>query len=369
MKASVGHVVDLPKSKLGVDIENDFAPEYQVIHGKAKIITELRQAAKDKENIYLAPDPDREGEAIAWHIAEQLDGQAPQRPPRALQRDHQAARCRRRSSTRSELDQQPLRGAADAPHPRPPGRLPDQPAALEEGAARPVGRPRAVGRGAHHRASASARSRPSSQTSTGRSRAQLDGARAADRSPPGSLRIGDQKLDPEKFRVENAEAAERAGRRACAAPPGRVAKVERKERRRFPTPPFITSRLQQEASRKLGFPPSRTMRIAQQLYEGVELGDEGPVGLITYMRTDSTRICARGAAGRARSSSASATATTYLPEDAGPLPHQEGRAGRPRGDPADRRWSGRRRRVARLPRPRRSWRSTRSSGTASSPAR
>ena len=74
VKASVGHVVDLPKSKLGVDVEKDFAPDYQIIHGKGKIITELRQAAKGKENIYLAPDPDREGEAIAWHIAERLDG-------------------------------------------------------------------------------------------------------------------------------------------------------------------------------------------------------------------------------------------------------------------------------------------------------
>src|SRR3990172_8078349 len=74
VKASVGHVVDLPKSKLGVDIERDFQPEYQVIRGKGKIITELRQAAKGKTNIYLAPDPDREGEAIAWHIAAKLDG-------------------------------------------------------------------------------------------------------------------------------------------------------------------------------------------------------------------------------------------------------------------------------------------------------
>src|SRR5262249_16950920 len=72
VKASVGHIVDLPKSKLGVDIANDFTPEYQVIHGKTKIITELRQAAKGKENVFLAPDPDREGEAIAWHIAEKL---------------------------------------------------------------------------------------------------------------------------------------------------------------------------------------------------------------------------------------------------------------------------------------------------------
>src|SRR2546425_13327551 len=76
VKASVGHVVDLPKSKLGVDIENDFEPEYQIIHGKKKVIDELKKAAKDKDKIYLAPDPDREGEAIAWHIAQKIDGKS-----------------------------------------------------------------------------------------------------------------------------------------------------------------------------------------------------------------------------------------------------------------------------------------------------
>src|SRR6185436_13654658 len=84
VKASVGHILDLPKSKLGVDIEKDFAPDYQIIRGKAKIIDELRKAAKDKENIYLAPDPDREGEAIAWHIAQKLDGRGKSKIHRVL---------------------------------------------------------------------------------------------------------------------------------------------------------------------------------------------------------------------------------------------------------------------------------------------
>jgi DNA topoisomerase-1 len=103
------------------------------------------------------------------------------------------------------------------------------------------------------------------------------------------IRIGDSRLDPEKFRVENEESAKDLVTRLREAT-WTVTKVERKERRRFPTPPFITSRLQQEASRKLGYAPNRTMRIAQRLYEGVELGAEGPVGLITYMRTDSVAL-------------------------------------------------------------------------------
>jgi DNA topoisomerase I len=104
VKASVGHVIDLPKSKLGVDIENDFAPEYTVIRGKSKVIDELKKAAKGKENIYLAPDPDREGEAIAWHIARSEWRQRHQHPARPVQRDHQESRSRRRSST-PEIDQ------------------------------------------------------------------------------------------------------------------------------------------------------------------------------------------------------------------------------------------------------------------------
>jgi len=286
VKASVGHVVDLPKSRLGVDIEKDFTPEYQVIHGKSKIITELRQAAKGKENIYLAPDPDREGEAIAWHIAERLDGkrknvrrvlfneitkravQEALKHPKDLDRNLFEAQQTRRILDRlvgyqiSPLLWQKVRRGLSA------GRV-------QSVAVRIVcEREREI--------------QAFQKTEYWSITAQLDA-----QQPPTFaarlVRIGDQKLDPEKFRVENADAAHALVERLRAVP-WRVEKVERKERRRFPTPPFITSRLQQEASRKLGFVPSRTMRIAQHLYEGVELGPDGPVGLITYMRTDSVRI-------------------------------------------------------------------------------
>ncbi len=285
VKASVGHVVDLPKNKLGVDIENDFAPEYQVIHGKGKIIAELRKAAKGKKNIYLAPDPDREGEAIAWHIASKLDGKGSKirrimfneitkravrealEHPRELDRALFEAQQTRRILDRlvgyqiSPLLWQKVRRGLSA------GRV-------QSVAVRMVcEREREI--------------QAFQSTEYWSVTARLEG-----HTPPDFAarltRIGDRKLDPAKFRVENERAANDLVARLGQAR-WTVAKVERKERRRFPTPPFITSRLQQEASRKLGYSPSRTMRIAQRLYEGVELGREGPVGLITYMRTDSVR--------------------------------------------------------------------------------
>jgi DNA topoisomerase I len=286
VKASVGHVVDLPKSKLGVDIEHDFQPDYQVIHGKAKIIAELRKAAKDKENIYLAPDPDREGEAIAWHIAEKLDGnrknirrvlfneitkravQEALEHPRDLDQSLFEAQQTRRILDRlvgyqiSPILWQKVRRGLSA------GRVQSVAVRIVCERERAIQAFKAV----------------EYWSITARLEAQSPPVFAA-----RLARVGDQKLDPEKFRVESAEAAQSLVDRLRDAD-WKVIKVERKERRRYATPPFITSRLQQEASRKLGFSPSRTMRIAQRLYEGIELGSEGPVGLITYMRTDSTRV-------------------------------------------------------------------------------
>jgi DNA topoisomerase-1 len=311
VKASVGHIVDLPKSRLGVDVEKDFAPEYQIIHGKRKIITELRQAAKGKENIYLAPDPDREGEAIAWHIADRLDGerknvrrvlfneitkravQEALKHPQELDRDLFEAQQTRRILDRlvgyqiSPLLWQKVRRGLSA------GRV-------QSVAVRIV---------CEREREIQAFQRVEYWSIT----AQLDG-----REPPTFaarlVRIGERKLDPEQFRLADGAAAGALVERLRGAT-WRVDAVERKERRRFPTPPFITSRLQQEASRKLGFVPSRTMRIAQRLYEGVELGAEGPVGLITYMRTDSVRI-APEALEDVRRFIGERYGRDYLPEDA-----------------------------------------------------
>lgn len=286
VKASVGHIMDLPKNKLGVDVEKGFAAEYHVIQGKAKVVEDLRKAAKDKEYIYLASDPDREGEAIAWHVAEKLAKKGKKlrrlllneitkkavqeavKHPAELNRDRYEAQIARRVLDRlvgyqiSPLLWKKVRRGLSA------GRV-------QSVAVRVI---------------------------TEREReiqafvaeeywsiiANLEG-----RLPPAFearlAKVGDKRIDNKTFRIANeAEAKEILDHLKGAE--WTVAKVEKRERRRNPAPPFITSRLQQEAARKLGYSPARTMGIAQRLYMGVELGDEGSVGLITYMRTDSPRI-------------------------------------------------------------------------------
>ena len=318
VKASVGHIMDLPKSRLGVNIEKDFEPEYQVLHGKKKIISELKQAAKGKENIYLAPDPDREGEAIAWHIAENLGQrknvhrvlfneitkrsvQEAVRNPQQLDRNLYEAQQTRRILDRlvgyqiSPLLWKKVRRGLSA------GRV-------QSVAVRIIcEREREI--------------QAFTPTEYWSITARLEG-----QQPPAFsarlFRVGDNRLDPEKFRIADAAAAHALVDRLRTAT-WVVARVERKERRRFPTPPFITSRLQQEASRKLGYAPSRTMRIAQRLYEGVELGEQGAVGLITYMRTDSTRI-APEALQQVRGFIAERFGKDYLPEQAVAYPSKKG---------------------------------------------
>lgn len=308
VKASVGHILDLPKSKLGVDIERDFAPDYQVIHGKKKIITELKAAAKGKEHVFLAPDPDREGEAIAFHIAESLGPNVPvQRVlfneitkkavqeaianPRQLDKDRYDAQQARRVLDRlvgyqiSPLLWKKVRRGLSA------GRVQSVAVRIVCEREREIQAFRAK--------------EYWSITAT------LEGG-----NPPAFtarlFRLGESRLDPEKFRVENeATATDLVAKLHQGS--WRVRSVERKERRRNPTPPFITSRLQQEASRKLGYPPKRTMRIAQNLYEGIELGPQGAVGLITYMRTDSTRL-SPDAVRDARGFIESRYGKNYLPE-------------------------------------------------------
>jgi DNA topoisomerase-1 len=286
VRASVGHILDLPKSKLGVDVGNDFSPDYSVIPGKSKIITELRKAAKEKDMVFLAPDPDREGEAIAWHIAEKIG--VPQsklkrvlfneitkdavqkaiKNPLPLNKDRYDAQQARRVLDRlvgyqvSPLLWKKVRRGLSA------GRV-------QSVAVRII-----VEREREIRAFV-----PVEYWSIV---ARVEG----DEPPPFDARlveVGGKRLDPKGFRVENDQQAQTI-LQAITSAKWIVRDVETKERKRNPQPPFITSRLQQEASRKHSFSPKRTMGLAQRLYEGVELGSEGSVGLITYMRTDSTRI-------------------------------------------------------------------------------
>jgi DNA topoisomerase-1 len=289
VKASVGHVVDLPKSKLGVDIDDDFAPEYHVIAGKTSILSEIKSAAKDKETIYLAPDPDREGEAIAWHIAKKLGHPKKTNIVRVLFNEITKRAVLEALEHPREIDQhrfeaQQARRVLDrlVGYRLSPLLWDKVRRGLSAGRVQSVAVRVIVEREREIRAFV-----PEEYWTV---EARLEGAQP----PPFTARLAEiegRKLDHEKLRLD-AKARVDEVLAGLAGADWTVTKVEKKERRRHPTPPFITSRLQQEASRKLGFQPSRTMRIAQRLYEGVDLGDEGAVGLITYMRTDSTRISA-----------------------------------------------------------------------------
>jgi len=310
VKASIGHVMDLPKSKLGVDIENDFAAEYHVIQGKNAVLADIKKAAKDKENVYLASDPDREGEAIAWHIALKLGYPKQKNLRRVLfneitKKAVQAAISEPRDLDRNLYDAQQARRVLD--------RLmgyklsPLLWTKVRRGLS--AGRVQSVAvRIICEREREILAFNPEEYWTV---EARVEGRLP----PPFTARLAEvdgRKLDHEKFRLDAKARVDEVldGLRGAA---WTVTKVERKERRRHPTPPFITSRLQQEASRKMGFQPSRTMRIAQRLYEGVELGDEGAVGLITYMRTDSTRISGDALAA-AREFIGGRFGTEYVPE-------------------------------------------------------
>src|SRR5580658_8140528 len=282
---SVGHVVDLPKSKLGVDIEHNFAPDFVTIKGKEKILGEIKSAAKGKENVYLASDPDREGEAIAWHIADHL-GKTKSKVSRVLLHEITSAAVKEAVANPSKLD----RHLFDAYQAR---RVLDRLVGYKLSPLLWDKVKRGISAGRVQ--SVALRIIVDREREREAFRAEeywtLDARLAAGNPPPFKARLyshRDQRIDNKAYKLPEAEA--RAIITACEQLPFVVRKVERKEVRRSPTPPFITSRLQQEASRKLYFSPSRTMKIAQRLYEGVELGDAGAVGLITYMRTDSPRV-------------------------------------------------------------------------------
>ena len=281
VKASVGHIKDLPKSKLGVDVENDFAPHYGVIPGKEKVVKELRAAAKDVESVYLAADPDREGEAICQHLAEELKGkgrniyrvlfheitkQAIQeafKKPGHINSNKVEAQLARRILDRlvgykiSPLLWEKVRRGLSA------GRV-------QTVAVRMI-----VEREQEIRAFKS--------EEYWNLVARLAGAQPPEFTAKARLFNGEKwKVgDEETIRgiVDGVKDAQFV-----------VKRIHRREKKRYPVPPFITSKLQQDAASKLNYSVKKTMILAQRLYEGVEVGDEGSVGLITYMRTDSTRV-------------------------------------------------------------------------------
>ncbi|MDB4953754.1 MAG: topoisomerase [Myxococcales bacterium] len=282
VKASVGHVRDLPKSKIGVDLESGrFEPVYEVIEGKKKVLGEIRKAAREVETVYLASDPDREGEAIAWHIAEEIKD-VNQNLKRVLineitKKGVTAAIGKPLEIDMNKTDAQQARRILD--------RLVGYKISpilwnkVQRGLS--AGRVQSVAvRLVCERDAEIAAFKPEEYWS-------VDITCHATNPPPFEARIwrfNGERAEPKTKDEATAIATELAAGNAI------VASVEKKERRKKPQPPFITSKLQQDAARKLRFSAKRTMALAQRLYEGVELGDEGPTGLITYMRTDSTRI-------------------------------------------------------------------------------
>ena len=282
VKASVGHVKDLPKSKMGIDIENDFAPQYEVIRGKGVVLKEIKQAAKKADVVYLATDPDREGEAIAFHIAEELGRERDQKVKRLLFHEITERAIREAIEHPVQLDEHKF----DSQQAR---RILDRLvgyqispllwAKIRRGLS--AGRVQSVAvRFVVEREAEIAAFKP-------REYWTLDAQLAAGKPPAFIARL--IKIDGEKAEIANIAEAE-ALATELEQTPFTVGNVTRKERRRQPLPPYITSKLQQDAANRLNFTTKRTMTLAQLLYEGIELGEEGAVGLITYMRTDSPRI-------------------------------------------------------------------------------
>ncbi|MCX7818830.1 MAG: type I DNA topoisomerase [Kiritimatiellae bacterium] len=286
VRASMGHIRDLPESEFGVDIEKGFRPTYVVIPSRAKVVRELKAAVKTARRVVLAPDPDREGEAIAWHLREVL---APAAEGLEFVR-----------VSYHEITERAIRQALAAP------RDIDMAMVNAQQARRILDR--IVG----YRVSPFLRRRIAGAASAGRVQTAalrlvcdrekeirnfrpeeywVIGVRAAKRVEPRTPFIARlAKVGGEKPAIRTAADAD-ALRRELDDRPLRVVTIERKTVERRAPPPFVTSTLQQAASREAGFSPSKTMRIAQTLYEGVDLGD-GPVGLITYMRTDSVAVAA-----------------------------------------------------------------------------
>ncbi len=281
VKASVGHVKDLPKKKMGIDIEHGFQPEYVVIDGKKKVLAEIMEAARHAQRVLLAPDPDREGEAIAWHIAEEVRSANPN-IQRVLFNEITKKAINEAIGRPMELDikkfeSQQARRVLD--------RLvgyqisPVLWTKVRRGLS--AGRVQSVAvRLVAEREQEITAFRPEEYWTV---EAEVEGKTP----PPFTTKVA--KLDGKKAELTN-EGGAREVVDIIKSASLVVSGVERKERRKNPPPPFITSKLQQEASSKLRFSPKRTMGLSQRLYEGVEVGEDGLVGLITYMRTDSTRI-------------------------------------------------------------------------------
>lgn len=281
VRASMGHLRDLPKSQFGIDVDNDFEPKYINIRGKGDLIKDLKKEAKKAEKIYLASDPDREGEAIAWHLAHIFDIDA-------------TSDCR---IVFNEITKTAIQAAVKEPHPINIDRVDAQQAR------------RMLDRIVGYKLSPLLWRKVRKGLSAGRVQSvtvkliceREEAIRSfvseeywtiglkLKKGTSNQFEAELSQVDGKKLSVSDGKSAEILAEDMRGST-WAVKEVKKRQRTRKAAAPFTTSSLQQDAARKLGFTSRRTMMIAQQLYEGIDLGRKGPVGLITYMRTDSTRI-------------------------------------------------------------------------------
>ena len=303
VEASNGHVRDLPKSQLGVDVEHGFEPKYITIRGRGDVLERIRKEARGAKSIILATDPDREGEAISWHLATIL-GIDPQSACRVEFNEITEKTVKSSIKTPRQINMQ----LVDAQQAR-----------------------RVLDRLVGYKISPLLWAKIKKGLSAGRvqsvaTRMVVDREHEIETFEPeeywhvsATLRSGAQRmearlyaLDGKRAQIDNAQQAE-AARARIEQGSFTIKSVKRSERRKHPAPPFTTSNLQQEASRKLGFTTAKTMQIAQQLYEGVDIEGRGTLGLISYIRTDSVRLSEEAVAG-AREMIAERYGAEFVPE-------------------------------------------------------
>ena len=311
VEASLGHIKDLPKSQLGVDLEGDFSTEYIVIPGKEKVVAKLKKLAKGAAAIYLAPDPDREGEAIASHLEEELT--------EGMTKKQKKDGIPVRRVTFNEITKKAVLEAFE--HPRD----------IDRNLVDAQQTRRVLDRIVGYQVSPLLWDKVRRGLSAGRVQTvalrliverereikafekkeywTIDADLSAGKPHFTARFVG---RGDEKTEVPNEEESKKITE-ALEKATWSVRNIEKKERRRSAAPPFTTSKLQQDGSRKLRFSVKRVMMIAQRLYEGIDLGDEGSVGLITYMRTDSVRV-SNDALTEVREAIQSAYGKEFLPE-------------------------------------------------------
>ncbi|HET6761386.1 MAG TPA: type I DNA topoisomerase [Gemmatimonadaceae bacterium] len=305
VRATIGHVRDLPEKKMGIDIENGFEPEYVTIPGKEKTVAELKSAARNSREIFLATDPDREGEAIAWHVAQQIKSRngAPVRRVlfHEITRDAvQLAIANAGQIDERKVEAQQARRVLD--------RLVGYKASpvlwktVKKGIS--AGRVQTVALRLLVEREREIRAFKPVEYWTVEALLEKDNQQFT-----AKLHL----LDGKKPVISNEQQANEILSALQSRRTFQVTEVKRRERRKNPGAPFTTSTLQQDAAKKLSHGSKRTMRLAQDLYEGIDIGDEGAVGLITYMRTDSTRV-ASSAALQARDYIKMMYGQQYLPD-------------------------------------------------------